>query len=204
METATTEAGEPAAPKAGASGAPDRPFMGDVDPTELLDLLVDEAAASLSLLSEFQLDDASESDVIECEVPVWSDIQIVFRIGFSIKGFQRMGLMAIDLPNALVLSGALLMMPTDAVQENRQKDAPDEGDKEAIMEAGNLIAGAFDGALTRRINGSVEIKFFGCQGVAAGDTPWISGYEGQALAVRRHDASFKGFDPFTVTLIIPV
>lgn len=187
-----------------AEEAKDRPFMADLDLTELLDLLVDEGAASLSLLSEFQLGDPSDEDVIECDRPVWDDVQIVFRMGFSIKGRARMGLMAIPLPEALTMSGSLLMLPREGVAENRAKDAPDEGDKEAIMEAGNLIAGAFNAALSKRIKGSVEVKFFGCQGVAASSPPWISGFEAEPLAIRRHSAAFSDFDYFDVVLAIPV
>lgn len=180
------------------------PFMGDIEPSELLDLLVDEAAASLSLLSDFQLGEPAEEDVIEHDRPVWEDIQVVFRIGFLIKGRARMGLIGISLPEALTLAGSLLMLPTDAVAENRVKDAPDEGDKEAIMEAGNLIAGAFDAVLSKRVNGSVEVKFFGCQGLEAGSPPWISGFGSEALGVRHHSASFANFDPFHMVLAIPV
>ncbi len=182
----------------------DPPFMAGVETTELLDLLIDEAAASLSLLSEFQLGDPAVEDVVEHDRPVWEDIHIVFRIGFAIKGRARMGLIGMALPEALTLSGSLLMMPMDHVAENRAKSAPDEGDKEAIMEAGNLIAGAFRSTLSKRINGSVDVQFFGCQGVAAGEPPWISGFEAEALAIRLHSASFAGFEPFSIVMAIPV
>lgn len=182
----------------------DQPFMGDVNTTELLDLLIDEAAASLSLLAEFELGEPTLEDVIEHDRPVWEDIHIVFRIGFAIKGRSRMGLIGMTLPEALTLSGALLMMPKDAVVENRSKDVPDEGDKEAIMEAGNLIAGAFRATLSKRINGTVDVQFFGCQGVAAGEAPWIAGFEAEPLAIRRHSASFASFEPFSIVMAIPV
>lgn len=184
--------------------AADRPFMGDVDLTELLDLLVDEAAGSLALLSEFQLGDAVDEDVIEHDRPMWQEVQIVFRLGFLIKGTARMGVMAMPLREALTMAGSLLMLPRDGVVQNREKSAPDEGDKEAIMEAGNLIAGAFDAVLSKRIHGTVEVKFFGCQGLAAGDMPWISGFEAEPLGIRRHSASFSGFDWFDFALAIPV
>ncbi|QDV05046.1 hypothetical protein Poly30_05410 [Planctomycetes bacterium Poly30] len=184
--------------------AVDRPFMGDVDLTELLDLLVDEAAGSLALLSDFHLADAADEDVIEHDRPTWKDVQIVFRLGFSIKGRVRMGLMTMPLAEALTMSGSLLMLPRDEVAQNRQKAAPDEGDKEAIMEAGNLIAGAFDAVLSKRIHGTVEVKFFGCQGLAPGDMPWISAFEAEPLGIRRHTASFSNFDSFEVVLVIPV
>ncbi len=181
-----------------------QPFMGDVDTTELLDLLIDEAAASLSLLAEFQLGEPSLEDVIEHDRPIWEDIHIVFRIGFAIKGRSRMGIIGMTLPEALTLSGSLLMLPKDGVVVNRSKDAPDEGDKEAIMEAGNLIAGAFRATLSKRINGSVDVKFFGCQGVAPGEPPWISGFEAEPLAIRMHTASFADFEPFSIVMAIPV
>ena len=181
-----------------------QPFMGDVEPTELLDLLIDEAAASLALLSDFQLGEPVLADVIEHDRPVWEEVHIVFRIGFAIKGRARMGLLGLTLPEALTLSGFLLMLPTDSVAENRSKSEPNEGDKEAIMEAGNLIAGAFRASLSKRVNGSVDVQFFGCQGVAAGEPPWISGFEAEALAIRQHSASFAKFDTFSVVMAIPV
>lgn len=181
-----------------------QPFMGDVDTTEILDLLIDEAAASLALLSDFQLGEPSLEDFIEHDRPVWEEIHIVFRMGFSIDGRARMGLLGLTVPEALTLSGCLLMMPMDAVAENRAKSAPDAGDKEAIMEVGTLLASAFRATLSKRINALVDVQFFGCQGVAALEPPWISGFEAEPLAIRTHSASFAKFEPFSIVMAIPV
>ena len=179
-------------------------FFGKSDTTELLDLLVDEAASSLSLLSEFELGEPVVGDAIENDRPGGDEsIRIAFRLGFKTKRGVRVGFFQIPLEDALVLSGSLLMLTTDELKAARGKGAPDDGDREAIMEVGGLIGGAFDSVLRKKFDDQASAIFAGCQGVAAGHAAWVPHYEGEALAVRRQSVSFRSFEPFELLLAIP-
>lgn len=183
----------------------DNGFFGAATPSQLLDLIVDETAGSLSLLSDFSLADLGGADeIVEDRPGADESVRIAFRYGFKSPKGVRMGYLQMPLDGALVLAGALLMLPTDALEAERQKDAPDEGHKEAIMEAGHLLGSAFHAALRKRHEASGEIKFFGCQGVAAGEAPWVSQYGGESFAVRRQNVAFATLDPFEVLIAIPV
>ena len=179
-------------------------FFGKADTTELLDLLVDEAAGSLSLLSDFELGDVLTPDTVEHDLPGADDsTRIAFRMGFRTSRGVRAGFFQLPLRDALVLAGSLLMQPTSQLQAARGKIAPDEGDKEAIMEVGNLIGGAFDAVLGKRFEDEAHAIFAGCQGVAAGDPAWIPNYDGEPLAIRRQSVAFRSFEPFELLLAIP-
>ncbi len=179
-------------------------FFGKDDTTELLDLLIDEAAASLSLLSEFELGDLVADDATLNDRPGGDDsIRIAFRLGFKTQHGVRVGFFQLPLEDALVLAGSLLMLPTEELKSARSKGAPDEGDKDAILEVGNLIGGAFDSVLRKRFDDQTNAIFAGCQGVEAGHAPWVPQYQGEALAVRRQSVSFRSFEPFELLLAIP-
>ena len=186
------------------AGDKTRAFFGKADTTELLDLLIDEAAGSLSLLSEFELGEPVANDTLENDRPGADDsVRISFRVGFKTGRGVRVGFFQIPLDAALVLSGSLLMLPTDEIKVACTKDAPDDGDKEAIMEVGNLIGGAIDAVLRKRFDDEANAIFAGCQGVAAGHAAWVPHYEGEPLATRRHEVSFRSFEPFELLLAIP-
>lgn len=171
---------------------------------ELVDLLVDETAGSLSLLSDFMLAGESPEDEIVHDRPGAADnIRIAFRFGFRNSNGARMGFLQIPLEGALVLAGALLMVPTDTLGRDREKSAPDETQKDAMMEAGTLLAGAFDSVLKGRFQDEIDVEFFGCQGVPAGRAPWVAGYAGEPLVVRKQDASFGSFEPFEMLFAVP-
>lgn len=180
------------------------PFFGKADTTELLDLLIDEAAASLSLLSDFELGERVTDDAIENDRPgTGESIRIAFRLGFKTRRGVRVGFFQMPLEDALVLAGSLLMLPTEELKSAPGKGEPDEGDKDAIMEVGNLIGGAFDSVLRKRFDDGTNAIFAGCQGVEAGHAAWVPHYEGEALAVRRQTVSFRSFEPFELLLAIP-
>ncbi len=179
-------------------------FFGKANTTEVLALLIDEAAGSLSLLSEFELGAPMSADAVENDRPGADDgVRIAFRIGFKTGRGVRVGSFQLPLDAALVLSGSLLMLPTEQIKLTYTKGEPDEGDKEAIMEAGNLIGGAFDAVLRKRFDDEAHAIFAGCQGVDAGEAPWVPHYAGEPLAVRRHSVSFRSFEPFELLLAIP-
>lgn len=179
-------------------------FFKSMEPSELLDLLIDETAGSLSLLSEFSLEGQDIDDEVVDDRPGASDIvRIALRFGFRTERGSRMGFLQVPLGDALVLAGSLLMLPTEELEAELEKEAPDEAQKEAIMEAGLLLGGAFDSVLKKRFSEQVDVAFFGCQGLDVGCAAWVSGYGGEPLAVRRQMASFGTFAPFELLLAVP-
>ena len=179
-------------------------FFGSTEATDLLDDLVDEAAGSLSLLSEFELGEPLAADAVEDHTPGGGDaIRISFRIAFTTGAGIRVGFLQMPLQDALVLAGSLMMLPTDDLRNARAKSAPDSGDKEAIMEVGALIGGSFAALLRKQFDDGVSAMFAGCQGVAAASAAWLPHYDGEPLAVRRHSVSFRSFEPFELLLAIP-
>lgn len=179
-------------------------FFGKTTPTEILDMLVDETAGSLSLLSDFSVLGMTQDDEIVQDRPGEDEsVRIAIRFGFKTPRGARVGFMQFPLADALVLGGELLMMPHDMIRDAMESDAPDEGQKEAIMEVGNLLGGAFDSLLAKRLSDQTLVRFLGCQGVPAGRAPWVPGYTGENIAVRRHSVSFGDFTPFDLLIAIP-
>ncbi len=179
-------------------------FFGKSDPTEVLDMLVDETAGSLSLLSDFSVLGMTHDDEIVFDRPGEDEgIRVAIRFGFKTPRGARVGFMQLPLADALVLGGELLMMPTESIRASMEAQEPDEGQKEAMMEVGNLLGGAFDSLLGKRLSDETLVRFLGCQGVAPGQAPWVPGYTGEKIAVRRHSVCFGDFAPFDLLIAIP-
>lgn len=179
-------------------------FFGKTQPTEVLDLLVDEVAGSLSLLIPFQLNGAVVDDEVVGDRPGADEsVRVAIRFGFKTPRGVRMGFLQLPLDSALTLAGALLMMPTSELKESIRKQEPDEGEKEALMEAGELLGSAFQDLLKKRLTDETIVQFFGCQGVDEGRAPWVANYAGEPIAVRRHLVGFDGFEPFELMVAIP-
>ena len=67
-------------------------FFHRIDMQELLDLLVEETAGSLSLLSDFMLGDSNSEDEVVHDRPGAADnVRIAFRFGFRNSNGARMG-----------------------------------------------------------------------------------------------------------------
>jgi len=183
----------------------DNGFFGESTPGQLLDLLIEETAESLSLLTDVSLGELTGDDQIEDERPGADDgVRVALRFGYRTSRGVRMGFVQMPLDGALLLGGALLMRPTSELAAERGADAPGPGHKVALMEVGELLGAAFDEAIKDRHETASEVRFFGCQGVAAGEAPWVSDYAGQPFAVRRQNVSLSRLDPFEVVLAVPV
>lgn len=179
-------------------------FFGKTVPTEVLELLVDEVAGSLSLLSPFHLEGIVADDEIVNDRPGSAQsVRIAVRFGFKTPHGSRMGFLLMELKDAMTLAGSLLMLPNEELQELMTKPEPSEGEKEALMEAGELLGGAFHNLLKKRLPEDTAVRFFGCQGVSPGDAPWVASYGGEPLAVRRQLVQFGSFDPFELMIAIP-
>lgn len=179
-------------------------FFGKTKPEDVLELLVDEVAGSLSLLSPFQLNgQVTEDEVVNDRPGADESVRIAIRFGFKTPRGARMGFLLIPLQDALALADQLLMLPLDQLREEMAKTEPHEGEKEALMEVGELLGNAFHQLLKKRLPDETKVKFLGCQGVAEGEAPWVSGYGGEPIAVRRHAVQFEGLDSFEMLVAIP-
>ncbi|MEC7232821.1 MAG: hypothetical protein VXZ39_02295 [Planctomycetota bacterium] len=179
-------------------------FFGNTKATEVLELLVDEVAGALSLLCPFQLSGpVTDDEVVEDRPGADESVRIAIRYGFKTPRGVRMGFLQLPLDSALTLAGNLLMLPTAELKESIGKEGPDDGEKEALMEVGELLATAFQVRLRKRLADETVVQFFGCQGVESDHAPWVANYGGEPLAVRRHLAGFEGFEPFELMVAIP-
>ena len=162
-------------------------FFGKTQVTEVLELLVDEVASALSLLCPFQLSGpATDDEIVEDRPGADGSVRIAIRYGFKTPRGVRMGFLQLPLENALTLAGNLLMLPTAELRESIGKEEPDEGEKEALMEAGELLASAFQDQLEKRLTDETVVQFFGCQGVGPDDAPWVANYCGNACVWVTH------------------
>ncbi|MEE2939469.1 MAG: hypothetical protein VX460_03690 [Planctomycetota bacterium] len=179
-------------------------FFGKAQATEVLELLVEEVAGALSLLCSFHLiDPVTDDEVVEGRPGADGSVRIAIRFGFKTPRGVRMGFLQLPLDSALTLAGNLLMLPTAELRESIRKEEPDEGEMEALMEAGELLGRAFQELLQERLTDETTVQFFGCQGVGPEHAPWVACYGGEPIAVRRHLAGFDGFEPFELMVAIP-
>lgn len=179
--------------------------FGEVSTTELLDLVASEFAGSLELLTALRLEEAVAADEIANELPRGGDeVRVALRIGIKGPGGPRLGFVSMPLACSLVLAGSLLMLPVDTLRASTERDAPDGMEKEAMMEIGHLLGSAFDTALRERFGEQIHSRFAGCQGVPGGESPWIPGYAGEPLAIRRQKIGVSDIDPFEILIAIPV
>ncbi len=177
----------------------------DSTATELLDLLAGEFAGSLELLTTFRLDEAVDDDQVVAELPTpYADTRVALRIGLKTSTAARLGFVSMPLPCSLVLAGSLLMLPMDELRRAGDRSAPDEAEKEALMEIGHLVGAAFNATLRTRFGKGIDVCFAGCQGVEGGSSPWVPGYAGEPLAIRKQLVAFGDLEPFEVLIVIPV
>ncbi|MEZ5979906.1 MAG: hypothetical protein R3F34_17075 [Planctomycetota bacterium] len=130
-------------------------------------------------------------------------VHISFKLQLQRDGEERQGSLLIPLPDAIALSGYLMMMPDDAVLEHRGDDTLDRATKDAILEVGNFVGGAVDAALREQFDGAVRAKSIGCQGVRADVRPAFVYAEGEELLLARATARVHEFDAFELILMLP-
>lgn len=173
-------------------------------PGALLDLFADEFAASLELLTSFRLDENDGAEVVE-ELPRYGDGDTV-AVRLAVKGDfgVRVAYVQMPLPSALVIAGSLLMLPTADLLMATERDAPDSGEKHALMQVGHLVGAAFEALVQAKAGENTVSSFLGCQGVAAGEAPWVPDYDGAPYAIRKQMVAFEGVEPFEILIAIPV
>jgi hypothetical protein len=128
-------------------------------------------------------------------------ISFKMRVQSGERAFQ--GCVLVPLPDALALAGYLMMLPDEAVARERGRTELDGAFKEALLELGKFLAGAWDTVLRRSLPVETISRSEGCQGVRAGIRPAFVYREGDELLVARARARVHSFEPFEMILMLP-
>jgi len=131
-------------------------------------------------------------------------VHVSFRLGLSPDGVTwSQGTVLFPLPDAIAMACFLLMIPDDEVQGRRREGHPDESLKDAMMEIGNMLAGAVGAGLGEARLAGWKVRSEGCQGVRADVRPALDYTEGDELVVARVEARLGPFEPFELLLLLP-
>ena len=130
-------------------------------------------------------------------------VHISFKQGYRIGAEVLHGCMLVPLRDAIAMACYLMMVPDETVGERREATELDRITKDALLEVGNFVAAAIDGAVRARAGDAVAVRAAGCQGVRADVRPAFPYEEGAPLLACRLAATLQGFDPFEVVLVLP-
>jgi len=131
-------------------------------------------------------------------------IHISFKLAFRIDGADVFhGCLLVPLPEAIAWGGLLLMLPEDAIAARREESTLDPDLKQALLEIGNVIAGAVHTALAE-LGLPWRALSQGCQGVRADVRPALPYVEGTEVLVGRVDASIGALPTARWLAILPV
>jgi hypothetical protein len=131
-------------------------------------------------------------------------VHISFKLGFQHAGRILHGCLLMPLPDALALSGYLMMLPEESVQSRRGLSALDSATKDALVEIGNFVGGAADAALRSLDLPEIRVRSESCQGVKPGVRPAFAFEEGAQLRVGRAKAQLASGPPFELILMLPL
>jgi hypothetical protein len=130
-------------------------------------------------------------------------VHISFKLGIEVAGEARQGCLLVPLPQALTLAAFMMMLPDEAVAQERQRTELDGPFKEALLQVGKFLAGACDSVLRQTLPVESAARSDGCQGVRANVRPALFHREGDALLVARATARVHDFEPFELILTLP-
>lgn len=130
-------------------------------------------------------------------------VHISFKLGIELAGESRQGCLLVPLPDAIALAAFMMMLPDEAVAQERLRTALDGPFKEALLEVGKFLAGACDAVLRQALPIESTTRSDGCQGVRANVRPALDYREGDALWVARARARVHDFEPFELILTLP-
>ncbi|MGD2016706.1 MAG: hypothetical protein PVJ89_01205 [Planctomycetota bacterium] len=180
-------------------------FFGAVDVTTLLDVVSEEFADTVGLVTPFSLEEPLLLDSLHPGLPGADDaVRVAFRLGFRTEKGARAGFLQVPLESALILAGGLQTLPADEVLAMSARKAPNAEDKAAIHEVGKIVGCAIEARVKAELDDGIDVIFAGCQGLAPGQAPELPGYGGEDFAVRWQQAGFPGFDAFELLIAIPL
>lgn len=130
-------------------------------------------------------------------------VHISFKLGFEVAGEARQGCLLVPLPDAIALAGFMMMLPDEAVAQERLRNDLDGPFKEALLEVGKFLAGACDSVLRQALPNESSTRSDGCQGVRADVRPALDYREGDTLVVARARARVHDFESCELILALP-
>ena len=135
-------------------------------------------------------------------------VHIAFKLSFDVRSELgadlRYGALLVPLPDAISMAGFLLSNSTDEVVRKRAQPDLDQATKDALLEVGNFIGGAADGALRPRFPQGLSVRSRGCQGLRVDQPPGFPHKPGEDLIVGRAQARIEGLPSFEMILILPL
>jgi hypothetical protein len=171
---------------------------------ELVDELLQRIAADLSMITDRDLVVGSSKVERMTERPFGKGkVHISFRLGFEQEGNVHHGTLLVPLADAISLACYLMMMPDDGVKEKRSMKSIDDTLKDAMLEVGNFIGGAADGALREASGISAKVRSEGCQGVKGNVRPMMIYNEGDSLVIGKAKATVHEYPEFEMILMLP-
>ena len=180
-----------------------RTMMG-LDESELAATVLARMATDLSMIvdREFVVDGAQ---VERCAQRPAGDaiVHISFKLGLEVAGESRQGCLLVPLPDAIALAAFMMMLPDEAVAQERHRTELDGPFKRALLQVGKFLAGACDSVLRQALPVESSTRSDGCQGVRASVRPALAHREGDALLVARASARVHDFEPFELILTLP-
>lgn len=130
-------------------------------------------------------------------------VHISFKLGFQRGADTRHGALIAPLPDSIALASWFLMMSDADVALQRTMPAPDASTKDALLEVGHFVAGAFEASLRTLGFADVKVRSEGCQGVRSDRRPAFRHTEGEELLVARTSTRLADGAPFEMVLMMP-
>lgn len=175
-----------------------------LDELELANGILGRVAADLSMIVDRELQIAEVQVERHTQRPAGrARVHISFKLSIDFGGETCQGCLLVPLPDAITLAAYMMMLPEEAVAQERHRTALDVPFKEALLEVGKFVAGACDSVLRQALSEECTTRSDGCQGVRADVRPALSYREGQALLVARARARVHQFEPFELILVLP-
>lgn len=144
-----------------------------------------------------------EVDVASGPVGAAEGVQIAFKLALRNGGKVRRGCLLVPLPDAISLACYLMMVSDEGVRARRVLTGLDGSLKDSLLEVGNFIAGAAEGALRDACAEESEVRTEGCQGLRPGAAPALAHAPGLLLTIGRGRAVLRGFPAFDLVLQLP-
>ena len=131
-------------------------------------------------------------------------IHISFKLALRRAGAEEThGCLLLPLHEAITWAGFLLMLSEETVAARREDTTLEPEAKHALLEIGNLIAGATHTALSELGLPGWRAVSRGCQGVRAGVRPAFPYVEGSELLVGHVEASTGALPAARWILVLP-
>jgi hypothetical protein len=128
---------------------------------------------------------------------------VSFKLAFKRGESTGHGCVLIPLPDAITVAAYLMMVQDDGVKSHRMLSSLDMLTKDAMLEVGNFIGGAFDAIVRAQGENGASAKSEGCQGVRANVRPALEYKEGEELVIGHAQAQIHSFPAFEMIAIVP-